>query len=229
MTRPAKVLRAASRAKSRRHAYSASTRKALIDSATRLFSERGYAATSLDEVVAAAKLTKGALYHHYRGKQALFEAVFDRLEADSTKAIQASVRKEEDPWQRALAGLHAFVGQSKQPTYRRVVLQEGPVVLGFEHWRETEERSTYGLVREIVMDLVAEYGVQGSLAETFTQVFYGAMRTAGMSVAEADDPDRASDEVEIVIAAVLAGLRQFAEAGGNLTATIPTAPPATSS
>ena len=66
---------------SRRQEYSSSTRKALVKSAADLFAERGYAGTSLDEVVSAARVTKGALYHHFAGKLALFQAVFDQCEA----------------------------------------------------------------------------------------------------------------------------------------------------
>ena len=73
---------------SRRQQYSASTKRALVDVAEELFTEHGYAATSLDAIVAGARVTKGALYHHFSGKQALFEAVFERVETDAARTIQ---------------------------------------------------------------------------------------------------------------------------------------------
>ena len=72
---------------SRRQEYSASTRRALVDVATELFTEQGYAGTSLDEIVAGARVTKGALYHHFSGKQALFESVFEKVEERAARDI----------------------------------------------------------------------------------------------------------------------------------------------
>src|SRR3569623_494252 len=90
---------------SRRAQYSASTRRALVDVAEELFAEHGYAAASLDAIVAGADVTKGARYHHYSGKQALFEAVFERVETAGARQIQAALEGHQDPWETALAGL----------------------------------------------------------------------------------------------------------------------------
>ena len=84
---------------SRRQEYSASTKRALVDVAQELFTERGYAGTSLDEIVAGARVTKGALYHHFSGKQALFEAVFERVEDDASSSIRRAIKDVKDPWE----------------------------------------------------------------------------------------------------------------------------------
>lgn len=202
---------------SRRQEYSSSTRRALLDSAADLFAERGYAGTSLDEVVTAARVTKGALYHHYKGKLALFEAVFERIEGRAVKKISADVRRERDPWQKALTGVSSFLEVCQQPAYRRIVMQEGPVALGYERWRETEERSTYGLVHDLVERVLRQYDVGSDLLDTFTRIFFGAMSSAALSVSEADDPEQASREVATVISLMLAGLRQLAEGGLDLS------------
>src|SRR5918911_3421681 len=86
---------------SRRQQYSASTKRALVDVAQRLFTEHGYAATSLDQIVAGARVTKGALYHHFSGKQAVFEAVFENVEERAARDIQRAVRDNRDPWDKA--------------------------------------------------------------------------------------------------------------------------------
>src|SRR5687767_8798111 len=125
---------------SRRQQYSASTKRALVDVAEELFTEHGYAATSLDAIVAGAEVTKGALYHHFSGKQALFEAVFERVETRAARTIHEAVQGHPDPWEKALAGLRAFLSVVREPTYRRVVIQEGPAVLGYARFREQEER-----------------------------------------------------------------------------------------
>lgn len=201
----------------RRQEYSSSTRRALLDCAAELFAERGYAGTSLDEVVSAARVTKGALYHHFKGKLALFEAVFERTEAEAVKTINSAVRRQRDPWDKAMTAVSAFLDVCQEPAYRRIVMQEGPVALGFDRWRESEERSTYGLVHDLVHRVLRQYDIEGSLLSTFTRIFYGAMSSAGIAVSEAEDPEEASREVATVISLMLAGLRQVAESGLDLT------------
>jgi len=93
-----KVLRKAART-SRRQQFSASTKRALVDVASDLFTAQGYAGTSLDEIVSGADVTKGALYHHFSGKQALFEAVFEKIEEDASAKIHQAVRDHRDPWE----------------------------------------------------------------------------------------------------------------------------------
>lgn len=225
MTHPAKAARAlrdTARKGTSRQEYSLSTRRALLDSATTLFAERGYAGTSLDEVVAAAEVTKGALYHHYSGKQAVFEAVLEKVEADAVETITAEVHREEDPWQKALAGVRSFLEICQEQSYRRIVMQEGPVALGYDRWREIEERNTFGLVRDIVRAVLQHYDVDESILETFSRLFFGAMSTAGMSVSQSETPEQASQEVQTVIALMLAGLRQLAESGASLGNLSPT-------
>jgi AcrR family transcriptional regulator len=201
---------------SRRQEYSASTKRALVEVAAELFTAQGYAGTSLDEIVAGARVTKGALYHHFSGKQALFEAVFEQVEDDASGSIKRAVRDVRDPWEKALTGLRAFLDVLQRPEYRRLVIQEGPAVLGYEKYREQEERSTYGIVQDIVSSVLASYDLEPSMVETFSRVFFGAMSAAGSAVSSAEDTARASAEVEAAIAFILAGLRQQAESGGTL-------------
>ncbi len=204
------------RGQSRRQEYSASTRRALVEVATELFSAQGYAGTSLDEIVAGARVTKGALYHHFSGKQALFESVFERIEERAARDIQSAVRGNRDPWQKALGGLRAFLEVLQAPEYRRIVVADGPAVLGYERYREQEERTTFGIVQEIVSSVLASYDLEPSMVETFSRVFFGAMSAAGGAVSTAEDPRRAGAEVEAAIGYILAGLRQMAESGAPL-------------
>jgi AcrR family transcriptional regulator len=201
---------------SRRQEYSASTRRALVDVATELFTERGYAGTSLDEIVAGARVTKGALYHHFSGKQALFESVFEKIEEHAAKDIHRAVRGHRDPWEKALGGLRAFLDVLQEPRYRRIVVADGPAVLGYEKYREQEERTTFGIVQEIVSSVLSTYDLEPSMVETFSRVFFGAMSAAGAAVSSAEDTQKAGDEVEAAIAYILAGLRAMAESGAPL-------------
>ena len=204
---------------SRRQEYSASTRRALVDVATELFTERGYAGTSLDEIVAGARVTKGALYHHFSGKQALFQSVFEKVEERAARDIQRAVRGHHDPWEKALGGLRAFLEVLQQPGYRRIVIADGPAVLGYEKYREQEERTTFGIVQEIVSSVLSSYELEPSMVETFSRVFFGAMSAAGAAVSSAEDTRKAGAEVEAAIAYILPGLRAMAESGAPLQGT----------
>jgi len=192
---------------SRRQDYSSSTKRALLDSATILFTDHGYAGTSLDEVVAAARVTKGALYHHFPSKLALFENVFLRVQESTTADIERAISASKDPWERAQIGLQKFLEVCREPQFRRICMQEGPVALGHERWQEAEKAASYGIVQGIVDDLLADLGGIDQLGEAFTAVFYGAIRSASEYVADAEDPDAASDDVQTTIGALLAGLR----------------------
>ena len=205
---------------SRRQQYSASTKRALVDVAEELFTTNGYASTSLDAIVAGAQVTKGALYHHFSGKQALFEAVFERVEADASKRIQKSLRGHQDPWEKARAGLRAFLGVVQEPGYRRIVIQEGPSVLGYERYREQEERSTFANVLEIVRAVLSAgpWELDEAMLQTFARIFFGAMSTAGESVSGAEDPIAAATRVETAIGFILAGFQALADAGVELPA-----------
>ncbi|MDN5745092.1 MAG: TetR/AcrR family transcriptional regulator [Nocardioidaceae bacterium] len=200
---------------SRRAAYSASTKRALIEVAGGLFSDNGYAATSLDTIVAGARVTKGALYHHFTGKQALFESVFEQIESDASKRIQKALRSEKDPWLKATAGLRSFLEVVQEARYRRVVIQDGPAVLGYERYREQEERSTFANVVEIVRTTMDAGGwtMEEDMLQTFARIFFGAMSSAGESVATAIDPEAAAERVEAAVGFLLSGIQGLVERG----------------
>ena len=197
----------------RRQEYSASTKRALVEVAIELFTEKGYAGTSLDEIVAGARVTKGALYHHFKGKQELFESAFVSVEDAAAERIRRAIRSVADPWEKALTGLREFLAVTRTESYRRIVIQEGPAVLGYEHYREQEERSTFGLVQEIVASLLAEHQLPNTTLEAFTRLFFGAMSATGSAVSTAEDPQQASDDAEGAIVLVLAGIRALVESG----------------
>ncbi|MFT4286246.1 TetR/AcrR family transcriptional regulator [Nocardioides sp.] len=202
---------------SRRQQYSASTKRALIEVAQRLFSEQGYAGTSLDAIVAGAEVTKGALYHHFSGKQALFEAVFERVESEASRHISRAIENELDPWEKALTGLRSFLEVVREPAYRRVVIQEGPAVLGYERYREQEERSAFAVVQDIVRVVLKASGLvdDDEMVTTFARIFFGALQSAGESVAAAADPSAAAARVETAVTVILAGLQSLVDHGGH--------------
>jgi len=168
--------------------------------------------------VAGARVTKGALYHHFRGKQELFEAAFVSVEDAAAERIRRTIRSIDDPWEKALTGLREFLAVTRTEAYRRIVIQEGPAVLGYERYREHEERSTFGLVHEIVASLLGGYELPATTLEAFTRLFFGAMSATGSAVSTAEDPQQASDDAEGAIVLVLAGIRALVESGEDPSA-----------
>jgi len=206
------------RVPTRRQQYSASTRRALIDMGEQLFTEHGYSATSLDTIVAGAQVTKGALYHHFSGKQALFEAVFERVESRAARDITDSLHGHDDPWDKALTGLDRFLAVVQEPAYRRIVILEGPAVLGYARFREQSERSTFATVMDIVGSVLeaGDWDLDDEMVETFTRIFFGAMSSAGESVSTSEDPIAAAARVETAITFILAGIQTLADTGVEL-------------
>lgn len=176
----------------RREMYSAATRAALLDDATALFAERGYAGTSLEDVASASRVTRGAVYHHFASKQALFEAVLDAQEARATVEITtaASGAVAADPWDAAMLALDAFLRHCCDPVYGRLVWLEGPSALGWHRWRECEQKHAYGLVEGYVHALVdAGYLEQGAV-ETLVKFCFWMLGGAGLALAEAAAQDK---------------------------------------
>ena len=205
--------------RTRRQRYSDATKRALVDVAERLFTEHGYSATSLDAIVAGADVTKGALYHHFSGKQAIFEAAFERVESRATAGITQAAEAHRDPWEKAQAGLRAFLTAVQEPGYRQIVISDGPSVLGHERFREQEERSTYAIVDEVVRAVLTadDWDLDEDMLDTFTRIFFGAMSAAGGAVAVSEDPAAAAGRVETAIGIIMAGLRQLLETGAAAT------------
>jgi AcrR family transcriptional regulator len=175
--------------KTRRELYSEATRAALLEEATRLFAQRGYAATSLEDVASASQVTRGAVYHHFAGKQALFEAVLDAQESRAVANVTAAATAA-DPWDAAMQALDAFLDQCCDPVYGRLVWLEGPAALGWHRWRECEEKYGYGLVERFVTGLVQTGYLEDRAVGSLVRFSFWMLGGAGHTLAEAGEADR---------------------------------------
>src|SRR4051794_33259188 len=124
----------------RREAEALATRDALVDAALELFTERGYASVGTEEIVARAKVTRGALYHHFEDKRDLFRAVFERVEADLMERIGATMGGARDPWELITMGMRSFLDACDEPAAKQISLTDAPAVLGWKEWREIDNR-----------------------------------------------------------------------------------------
>jgi AcrR family transcriptional regulator len=194
--------------RSRRTDYSESTKQALVDSATDLFTKNGYAGTSLDAIVKRARVTKGALYHHFSGKQALFEAGFNQVEAKAMAQLKKAIDGEGSPWERALEGVQEYIKVCLDPAYQRLVIREAPVVMGIERWREAEEHFSFGIVRNVLEQLI-EAGELGDIpVEVTARMMFASLSAGANIIAEASDPKKASAEVFTALIHMIEGIRR---------------------
>lgn len=118
------------------------TRQALVRESRRLFSTLGYGAVGLSEIVAAAGVTKGALYHHFSSKAELFRVVLEQAQQEVAERIAATADARESSWEQLLVGCEAFLGASTDPAIQRIMLIDGPAVLGWAEWREMNEATS---------------------------------------------------------------------------------------
>ena len=194
--------------KSRREEAVDATRAALLDSAVRLFSDKGFAATSLDDVVRDARVTKGALYHHFKGgKTELFEAVFQEVDLRLAERTAAAVPDGAGPWELVDAGLDGYLEACSDPVIRRIMFQEGPVALGWARWRELDGCSARELLAGAVQGLLDSGEIRPQPVELLTRLLFTTLGEAGMSVAEAQDQEAARAEAKALILSLLDGLR----------------------
>lgn len=132
--------------KSRREEYADATRTALLQTAREMFTRDGYQETGIEAVARATRVTRGAFYHHFADKRALFEALVIELQHAASSAIAARALAEKRPADRMMAGIEAFLDACTDPAYRRLVIQEAPAILGSTRCREIGERYPFGLL-----------------------------------------------------------------------------------
>jgi AcrR family transcriptional regulator len=194
--------------RSRRDQFSAETRAAVLEAATRRFATLGYAGTSLEDVAADIRATRGAVYHHFSSKKALFQAVFDKLETEAVQRSRAAGAQGADPWQQALLALDAFLETCSDPVHGRVVWQEGPIALGWAEWEEVERQFAFGLIKEHLATLMAGGHIDQLPLEVAAHIAFAMLGAAGqaLSVAGEADKPQVRDEYRLVIARMLAGL-----------------------
>ena len=188
-------------------ARSEATRARLVDIARRLFAERGYAHVSTEEIVSAAGVTRGALYHQFKDKADLFRAVFEQVERELVERLAAEALTRDDPWEAQLAGLDAFLLACGEPEIQRIALLDAPSVLGWEAWREIEAQYGLGLIIGGLRNLIDIGLIPTQPVEPTAHAILGALIEAGLYVARADDFDAAHAEMSEVLHRMLDGLR----------------------
>src|SRR4051794_3871446 len=206
------------------------TRARLLRVSRDLFAKRGYADVGTEEIVRRAKVTRGALYHHFRDKQDLFRAVHEQLEAELVESLGARIAGIEDAGEMLATGLRSFLDACTDPALAQISLLDAPSVLGWAEWRgggappglgvlrgggrgggewrEVDARYGMGLVR-LGLEAAMEQGVMPRQdPEPLAHLLLAALGEAALLIAHADDPQAARREVEAPLMAVLEGLQR---------------------
>ncbi|HEY7935042.1 MAG TPA: TetR family transcriptional regulator [Solirubrobacteraceae bacterium] len=198
--------------KSKKVQQGATTRQALLDAARTLFGERGYAATSIDDVAQAAKVTKGALYHHYNGKQELFGAVYEQVKREVSERA-ATAFLEPDPWKDLYAGCCAMLDAHLDAPVQRILLHDAQAVLDADTIRRVENRYGAVVLRGALRRSIRAGVIRALPLKALAVMLTGAIIEGCMAIADSEDPISARADVGNVLISLLEGLRP--QAGAN--------------
>jgi AcrR family transcriptional regulator len=195
--------------RSRKAEQSEATRAALVAAARELFAREGFAGIGTEEIVRAAGVTRGALYHHFSGKEDLFLAVYEEIEEELVKTIAAgALATATDPLAALRDGAKAFLdAASGDEAIRRIALIDAPSVLGWEQWREIGLRYGFGLVEGSLAAAMEAGLIEQQPVRPLAHLMLGALDEAAMVVARADDDGTTRREVGESIARMIDALR----------------------
>jgi AcrR family transcriptional regulator len=182
------------------------TRERLVSAGRELFGERGYDATSIEAVLESAGVTRGALYHHFPDKQALFDAVLERVTVDAAARVADAGRAASDPIAALQAGSAAWLQIALDPAVQRIVLVDAPVVVGWKRWRELDEQHTLGGLRTNLRRIADAGRLPAGEVDALAHMLLAAVNEAALLVALAEDAEAALDTAQAAVNTLLDGL-----------------------
>ena len=163
------------------------TRREIVAAATRLFAAQGYVAVSIESVLAACQISRGALYHHFASKEALFEAVFEAMEVAIAEKVVARSAGAGSALAGLVAGCDAFLDLAADKAVRRIVLTDAPIALGWEKWREIDTRHGFGLLKAALDQANRAGALPAALTDSFAHMLLASLMEVALLVARADD------------------------------------------
>jgi AcrR family transcriptional regulator len=184
------------------------TRAALVAAGRRLFAKDGFAAVGTEQVVREAGVTRGALYHHFADKQALFAAVFEAVESELIARIGEAMAAAPgaDPLDAMRRGAAVWLDVCREPEVHRIALIDGPAVLGWAGWREIGDRYSVELVRQALQAAIAAGRIPVQPVAPLAHVLLGMVREGALYLAMAPEDGRARREVGEAIDRIILGL-----------------------
>src|SRR6266487_6064820 len=182
------------------------TRSLLIEVARENFTEHGYAATSIDDIIQQAGVARGALYHHFSGKEALFRAVYSTVEGEVVARVMEAAGAQASPWDAVRAGLSAFLDACLEPAFRRIVVLDSVSVLQSKALEVGIDPVEVPMPRTVLTPLIGTTTFGGSAIDALAHVALGGLYGAALYIARASDPRAARAEVDVVLDTLVTGL-----------------------
>lgn len=199
--------------KSRRAEHVADTRVALVAAARELFARQGYAGTGTEEIVAHARVTRGALYHHFKDKADLFQAVMAAAAGDlAQRLIQEQTERSPDEqvpmvWDELRAGFQHYLDACLNTDFQRIVLIDGPAVLGHDAWNDLVERFGVNLLRQWLTEAVRAGQIDDVPVDPLARLLAALIGEASLYIARSEDPAQARVDTGITLDRILVGLQ----------------------
>lgn len=183
------------------------TMQKLISIARKQFAENGYTQTSAEVIVSQAGVTRGALYHHFGNKEGLFKAVVEEVQRDVAQRVDQGSLAYEDPWDQLIFGCRAFLHACLASDVQRILLIDGPSIIGWDAWRKMDAENAMRLLEEGISELAKMQLIQVASIPAATHLLSGAMNEAVLWIVHSDQPQQAIDETMAVLEKLLTGLR----------------------
>jgi len=176
------------------------TRAHLVEVATRLFATRGYDETSIEAVLAESGVSRGSLYHHFPGKDALFWAVLEGIAARVGRQLEEAEAAAPDPVAALRAGFLTWIRVAADPEVRQTVLIDAPAVLGWQRWRELDEQGSLGFTKAALAYAADAGRIERRHVDAFAHIVLAAANEVAMTIARADNPAAALSAGESALA-----------------------------
>jgi AcrR family transcriptional regulator len=193
--------------KSRREEYAEATRQALLVAGQNVFVRHGYQAAGIEAISRAARVTRGAFYHHFADKTALFDGVVVALQADAAAKIAAKAKTQPKLWDRLRVGIDAYLDACLEPAYGRIVIQEAPAVLGHQRYREIEETYPMALLIATLNALKRQNELVFDDVDLLARMVDAMICKIAIMLPDADDPNKLRARGHKIIAATLDAFR----------------------
>lgn len=178
----------------------------LVAEARRAFAKHGYTEVSAADLCAAAGFTRGALYHHFGGKEGLLEAVLSEIDCEVRARLDAAAHAHSDSWEAFRACCLSYLDLALEPEFQRIVLRDAPAVLG-QRFREIDEAATLGPMADSIRGLMEGGYIRFGDIEVLARLVNGAVLEAALWVAAGDDPENRLPRARSTVDLLLDGLR----------------------
>jgi AcrR family transcriptional regulator len=194
--------------KSRREEYTEATRQALLSTGRDIFASEGYQAAGIEAISRAARVTRGAFYHHFEDKKALFDAVVVSMQAEAAARIGERARAQRKMWDRLSVGIDAYLDACLEPAYARIVIQEAPAVLGNKRYREIEEAYPMALLTATLNALKREGELDFEDIDLLSRMVDAMICKVALMLPEADHPKKLRERGQKIIGSLLEVFRR---------------------